>query len=132
LVTDWCAAVTTTPVGSGIQSNSGTGGYPFKENSGAAEKNIRELILRGVCLELRVKDFEADLLAGRDIETGTYQKCVATLLTIKRALGLLPGDRKVSPKSPRKPASSKPGPKPSTMSPHAKAVLAALKQEGGA
>lgn len=102
LVEDWCEALPPAPVGTRIRA---------------------ELVGRGVALAMKVREVEADIVAGRAIETGTYQKLVATLIGIQRTLGLLPHDGgKMSPQSKSK---AKPGPKPSSVSAHAKAVLKA-------
>jgi len=78
-----------------------------------------DLIERGVALSMKVRELEADLLAGRRVEAQAYERLLSLLVRIQRTLGILPDN--VSPK--RKGA--KPGPKPSNLSPHAKAVLKA-------
>jgi len=101
LLAEWTKALPPAPAGSGIRA---------------------DLVVRGVHLAIKVSELEADLLNGRRVEPQTYERLLSLLVRIQRTLGLLPTEGgKASPKS----KGAKPGPKPSTLSAHAKAVLKA-------
>lgn len=123
LLAEWIAALTPAPRPTRTATEFEGGGTPFEKKTGVAKIDpVRmALIERGVCLEMRIRDLEADLLAGRAVESVTFERLTRCWLEIRARLGLdRPG--KVSPQPKHR---GKPGPKPSNVSTHARAVLKA-------